>query len=145
LSAVFVLRPSVFRPEAIRGRHHYLGFLKKASSVFGSVSIRSREWRFALVVTVSLLLVLSLIAAGLLSLSTAAMRGSSPGAARAWCEAVVQRVTESHDPANDADVPARLLDFSGSFTDNSSLTEENRKLGRRFEVLGFRWFGADEV
>lgn len=65
--------------------------------------------------------------------------------ARAWCEAVVQRVTEYHDPANDADVPARLLDSSGSFTDNSALTEENRKFGRRFEVIGFRWLGADEV
>jgi hypothetical protein len=65
--------------------------------------------------------------------------------ARAWCEAIVQRFPEYQDPANDADVPARRLDESGRFEESRDLTPANVKFGRRFEIVGFRWLGADEV
>jgi hypothetical protein len=51
--------------------------------------------------------------------------------ARAWCEAVVQRVPEPLVPDDSGLNPAR----PGSATD----------FGRRFLVRSFRWLGADEV
>ncbi len=65
--------------------------------------------------------------------------------ARAWCEAMVQRLPEYLDAANDPEVPARNLDASGRFTDNSKLTAFNRRFGRKFQLLGFRWLNANEV
>jgi hypothetical protein len=53
--------------------------------------------------------------------------------ARVVCEAVVQRVAEYVDPTDTAlEIPR-------------TLTETNRRFGRRFEVVSFRWLHADEV
>ena len=66
--------------------------------------------------------------------------------ARAWCEAVVQRLPEYQDSsANRADVPARLLDASGVFSDNPALSPSNGRFGRKFRIESFRWLNAAEV
>jgi len=76
--------------------------------------------------------------------------------ARAWCEAVVQRMPEYIDSTNDASVPARLLDLTGgtvnpinskygTFSDNDTLTKLNRSFGRKFRIESFRWLNKDEV
>ncbi|GAA5481919.1 hypothetical protein [Haloferula sargassicola] len=53
--------------------------------------------------------------------------------ARAWCEAVVQRVPDFVDPG---DVPETASD---------ELSPINRSFGRRFEIRSFRWLVAEEV
>ncbi|MGA0845553.1 MAG: hypothetical protein ACO3RV_03365, partial [Luteolibacter sp.] len=53
--------------------------------------------------------------------------------AKAWCEAIVQRVPDYVDPADDATAAP------------ASLSDTNRSFGRRFEVVSFRWLDADEV
>lgn len=54
--------------------------------------------------------------------------------ARAWCEAVVQRVPDFVDPA---DAPETAI---------ASLTSSANKIfGRRFEVVSFRWLGEQEL
>jgi len=65
--------------------------------------------------------------------------------ARAWCEAIVQRVPEYTDPVNDASVPARLLSPDGTFSDNGALSDTNRRFGRKFVIESFRWLHPDEV
>jgi hypothetical protein len=65
--------------------------------------------------------------------------------ARAWCEAVVQRLPEYQDPANSPDVPARILDASGNFSNNSALSPANVLFGRKFRIESFRWLNAAEV
>lgn len=65
--------------------------------------------------------------------------------ARAWCEAVVQRLPEYMDPANDADVAARLQDANGAFSDNPELSPTNFRFGRKFRIDSFRWLGANEI
>ncbi|HLP08766.1 MAG TPA: hypothetical protein VK178_11420 [Opitutaceae bacterium] len=53
-------------------------------------------------------------------------------AARAWCEAVLQRLPEYVDPAEDAMVrPPNAAD--------------NATLGRRFRIAQFRWLGPDDI
>ncbi len=53
-------------------------------------------------------------------------------AARAWCEATVQRLPEFVDPADDAATwPATVA--------------ENVALGRRFRIVAFRWLGPDDI
>ena len=54
--------------------------------------------------------------------------------ARAWCEAVVQRMPEYVNPAADeAYVKARNLQPS------------NKTFGRKFEIVSFRWLSKDEI
>jgi hypothetical protein len=53
--------------------------------------------------------------------------------ARAWCEAVVQRLPDFVD-SNDAPDTA-----------TGALTQINQTFGRRFTVTSFRWLGKDEV
>jgi hypothetical protein len=66
--------------------------------------------------------------------------------ARAWCEAVVQRLPEYQDSAsNSAEVPARLLDANGVFSDNSALSPSNVLFGRKFRIESFRWLNPAEV
>ena len=65
--------------------------------------------------------------------------------ARAWCEAIVQRVPEYCDPANEASVPARTMSVDGRFSDNNELTATNRRFGRKFQIQTFRWLNAQEV
>ena len=65
--------------------------------------------------------------------------------ARAWCEAVVQRMPEYQDPINDADVPARLLDANGVFSNNPALSLSNLRFGRKFRIESFRWLNPAEI
>jgi len=54
--------------------------------------------------------------------------------ARAWCEAVVQRVPDFVDPADAASLAP------------ASLTKTlNKTLGRRFEIVSFRWLTSEEI
>ena len=53
--------------------------------------------------------------------------------AKAWCEAVVQRVPEFIDPE---DAPEAEI---------SSLNETNTRFGRRFVITSFRWLSPEEV
>lgn len=54
--------------------------------------------------------------------------------ARAWCEAVVQRLPEYVDPADASTV------FPGDLT-----SDANKRFGRRFEIVSFRWLNKEEV
>lgn len=55
-------------------------------------------------------------------------------AARAWCEAIVQRTPEYLDTADKAHLK------------NSELVSEaNKQQGRRFQIISFRWLNADEI
>ncbi len=57
--------------------------------------------------------------------------GNAPSVtARAWCEAVVQRIPEYVDPSQDPSDPAIGI---------------NVELGRRFEIISFKWLTPDEV
>lgn len=58
--------------------------------------------------------------------------------ARAWCEAVVQRVPEYVDPADAPSVKLPIDTTGGTATTNQTF-------GRRYEVVSFRWLGASEV
>ena len=53
--------------------------------------------------------------------------------ARAWCEAVVQRVPEYSDPTNEP------------HQKQSELTESNQKFGRKIQIMNFRWLNSKEV
>jgi hypothetical protein len=53
--------------------------------------------------------------------------------AKAWCEAVVQRVPDYVDPADLA------------HAQYSTLNGVNKKFGRRYEIVSFRWLGPKEV
>jgi len=65
--------------------------------------------------------------------------------ARAWCEAIVQRVPEYVDATNSPDVPARIMNDQGVFTDNPSFTDLNKLWGRKFIITSYRWLNKDEV
>lgn len=56
--------------------------------------------------------------------------------AQAWCEAVVQRRADYVDPADAATA------LPGDATLNS---EANKRFGRRFSIISFRWLSPDEV
>ncbi len=53
--------------------------------------------------------------------------------ARAWCEAIVQRLPEYVDPTNAATVRG------------NALTVINRNYGRKFNIVSFRWLGSNEI
>jgi hypothetical protein len=53
--------------------------------------------------------------------------------ARAWCEAVVQRVPDYVDSSDRAS------------TDPRSAKPINQKLGRRYHIVSFRWLAQDEI
>lgn len=53
--------------------------------------------------------------------------------ARAWCEAVVQRVPGFVDPTDEAE------------TSFDNLTNVNKTFGRRFEMVSFRWLNQEEL
>lgn len=65
--------------------------------------------------------------------------------ARAWCEAIVQRLPDYLDPTNPPEMPARLQDSGGNYGDNPALSEQNRMFGRKLNVVGFRWLSKDEI
>lgn len=54
--------------------------------------------------------------------------------ARAWCEAVVQRVPEYVNPVDRPEIPVTAL-----------TQPENRTFGRRFTMKSFRWLTKDEI
>jgi hypothetical protein len=77
-------------------------------------------------------------------------------AARAWCEAVVQRMPEYVVPApvgtttgsngNNPLEPAAIRSTTGlNQATNNGLLEVNRKFGRRFVIETFRWLRISEV
>jgi hypothetical protein len=53
--------------------------------------------------------------------------------ARAWCEAVVQRVPNYIDPTNQP------------HEKQSALSDSNKIFGRQFEIIHFRWMHRDEI
>ncbi len=62
--------------------------------------------------------------------------GSDTGLIRVWCEAVVQRLPDYFDPANDP-IDSTLA--------GDSLTALNEIFGRRFRIVAFRWLTEDEI
>jgi hypothetical protein len=54
--------------------------------------------------------------------------------ARAWCEAVVQRIPDYVDSTDEAHLKNSVL-----------VSETNKQYGRKFQIIGFRWLNADEV
>lgn len=55
--------------------------------------------------------------------------------ARAWCEAIVQRLPDYVDEGADS-----------AWTDPAALSSDiNKQLGRRFVLISFRWLSADEI
>lgn len=54
-------------------------------------------------------------------------------AARAWCEAVVQRIPEYVDPSDRPEIV------------EANLNEVNKRFGRRLIITGFRWLSPDEI
>lgn len=64
-------------------------------------------------------------------------------AARAWCEAVVQRMPDYIDSSDEAATPIRSEE-PGTNQINR-LTEANQSFGRRFEIVAFRWLNESEV
>ena len=72
--------------------------------------------------------------------------------ARAYCEAVVQRVPEYLDASDDAVEPVRIYDeASNTWTVNVSsggdrgLSETNLQFGRQFKIKKFRWLSPNEI
>jgi hypothetical protein len=61
--------------------------------------------------------------------------------ARAWCEAEVQRMPQYVDRSNLAELPP----YSATGAVNSGFSDINRLFGRRFELVSFRWLGANEI
>ncbi len=65
--------------------------------------------------------------------------------ARAWCEAIVQRTSEYTDSSDDSTEPSRIMAADGTFSDNTDLSETNRKFGRKFRIQNFRWLNSSEI
>jgi hypothetical protein len=59
--------------------------------------------------------------------------------AKAWCEAVIQRVPDYIDPT---DAPEAQEGWPQT---SSKLTPVNTRFGRRLEVQSFRWLGSNEI
>lgn len=58
--------------------------------------------------------------------------------ARAWCEAIVQRIPEYIDSASGSGDKA--------YKKQSDLSSEiNKTFGRQFNIISFRWLNASEV
>lgn len=67
-------------------------------------------------------------------------RKGSQVTARAWCEAVIQRLPEFVDPA---DPPERVQPTSGRGIE--TLGPVNRRFGRRLEIVSFKWLHPGEI
>jgi hypothetical protein len=65
--------------------------------------------------------------------------------ARAWCEAIVQRVPDYSDESDDSSVPTRKMDSNGEFTDGDLTSDINRRFGRKFEIVSFGWLSGSEI
>ncbi len=64
-------------------------------------------------------------------------------AARAWCEAVVQRIPEYVDPSDAADKKMRFADQLPNETPDLQLL--NKTFGRQFKIVSFRWLNENEI
>lgn len=64
-------------------------------------------------------------------------------AARAWCEAVVQRMPEYVDPSDAADKKMRIAGKLPGET--AALQPANQNHGRQFKITSFRWLNKDEI
>lgn len=63
--------------------------------------------------------------------------------AKVWCEAVIQRIPEFVNPIDAPEkVQAAILSSGRAITD---LNATNRRFGRRFEVVSFRWLNSAEI
>ena len=73
--------------------------------------------------------------------------------ARAYCEAVVQRVPEYLDASDDAIEPVRLYDETNdswkmnhsSGSGDEGISKANHQFGRKFKIQKFRWLSTTEV
>lgn len=71
--------------------------------------------------------------------------------ARIWCEAIVQRVPEYIAPseeidgqANNGNAPTESL-LTNTGNKNPAFNDLNRKFGRQFRIVHFRWLNQDEI
>ena len=62
--------------------------------------------------------------------------------ARAWCEAVVQRVPDFVDQS---DPKLAAGSNNGDATALADLNKNNQTFGRRFEIVSFRWLNSNEL
>lgn len=74
-----------------------------------------------------------------------ALNADGSVAARAWCEAIVQRLPEYVDPSDDPEVPFRQMAADGTFEEAGLLNDVNEKFGRRLRIESFRWLSEKEV
>ena len=76
--------------------------------------------------------------------------------AKAWCEAVVQRLPEYVDgrsindygtggTGNHPAEPLTIVDTQGNLTVNNRITSVNKRFGRKFALQSFRWLHPDEI
>ncbi|MFK7911078.1 MAG: hypothetical protein AB8F34_10840, partial [Akkermansiaceae bacterium] len=65
--------------------------------------------------------------------------------ARAWCEAIVQRLPEYYDSSNPDETPLREIGVDGDFKDSGKLSADNLRFGRQFKIESFRWLNEKEV
>jgi hypothetical protein len=63
--------------------------------------------------------------------------------AKVWCEAVVQRMPSFVDPTDAPEKAQPVILADGR--KESDLSNTNRRFGRRFEIVSFRWMDQDEV
>jgi len=63
--------------------------------------------------------------------------------AKAWCEAVVQRVPDFVDAADPADKVQAML--TGANNRIGALSTVNQRFGRRFQLVSFRWLDEAEL
>jgi hypothetical protein len=66
-------------------------------------------------------------------------------AAKAWCEAVLQRQPEYLDPRDAADRKMRLENGTPDPLKLQDLRPVNRLFGRQFEMVSFRWLNSNEI
>ncbi len=59
--------------------------------------------------------------------------GTGQVQAKVWCEAIVQRNPNYVDPTNTAEA------------DPDTITEMNKKYGRKFNIISFRWLNRNEI
>ncbi|BCU77024.1 hypothetical protein [Luteolibacter sp. LG18] len=67
--------------------------------------------------------------------------GSNKVIARAWCDAVVQRLPDYVDASNASEIPA----FASTGTPNPAVSTVNRQFGRRYQIASFRWMLPSEI
>jgi hypothetical protein len=67
------------------------------------------------------------------------LTGDSEG--RAWCEAVVQRQPDYINPATVSSAAGDPAEIAPASLQNS----DNRKFGRRFQIISFRWLSPADI